>query len=80
MIDEAEKIARSSTPIVEVIPLRKVKIGLVITGNEVFYGRIEDRFEEVLRAKVTALGSEILHGEKSSGRYDCYCQRDTCLY
>ncbi len=57
---EAEKIARSSSPIVEVLPLKKVKIGLVITGNEVFYGRIEDRFEEVLRAKAIALGSEIL--------------------
>ena len=57
---EAEKIARSSTSIVEVLPLKQVKIGLVITGNEVFYGRIEDRFEAVLRAKAIALGSEIL--------------------
>jgi molybdopterin biosynthesis enzyme len=65
LIDEAEKIARSSPPIVEVIPLRKVKIGLVITGNEVFYGRIEDRFEEVLRTKVTALGSEVLMVRKA---------------
>jgi len=31
----------------------------VITGNEIFYGRIKDRFEEVLREKLTALGSEI---------------------
>ena len=60
LIAEAEKIALSSTPIVEVFPLKKVKIGLVITGNEVFYGRIEDRFEEVLRAKAADLGSEIL--------------------
>ncbi len=60
LVGEAEKIALSSTPIVEVFPLKKVKIGLVITGNEVFYGRIEDRFEEVLRAKAADLGSEIL--------------------
>jgi molybdopterin biosynthesis enzyme len=60
LITEAEKIALASTPVVEVLPLRKVKIGLVITGNEVFYGRIEDRFEEVLQAKAKALGSEIL--------------------
>jgi molybdopterin biosynthesis enzyme len=65
VIDEAEKIARSSTPVVEVLPLKKVKIGLVITGNEVFYGRIEDRFEEVLRTKVTALGSEVLMVRKA---------------
>jgi molybdopterin biosynthesis enzyme len=60
LITGAETIALASTPVVEVLPLRKVKIGLVITGNEVFYGRIEDRFEEVLRAKAKALGSEIL--------------------
>jgi len=60
LVGEAERIALSSTPVVEVFSLRKVKIGLVITGNEVFYGRIEDRFEEVLRAKAADLGSEIL--------------------
>ena len=60
LMEEAERIALSSTRIVEVLPLKKVKIGLVITGNEVFYGRIEDRFEEVLQAKARALGSEIL--------------------
>ncbi|TKB27384.1 molybdopterin-binding protein [Desulfopila sp. IMCC35006] len=60
LMEQAEQIALSSTRIVEVLPLKKVKIGLVITGNEVFYGRIEDRFEEVLQAKAKALGSEIL--------------------
>jgi hypothetical protein len=60
LINEAVKIALSTPSIVEVLPLLQVKIGLVITGNEVFYGRIKDRFEVVLRAKAAALGSEIL--------------------
>lgn len=60
LMAEAEEIALSGPPIIEVLPLRKAKIGLVITGNEVFYGRIADRFEEVLREKAQALGSEIL--------------------
>jgi molybdopterin biosynthesis enzyme len=60
LIDEVEAIAREGSRVVEVLPLRRVKIGLVITGNEVFYGRIKDRFEEVLRAKAEALGSEVL--------------------
>jgi molybdopterin biosynthesis enzyme len=59
LIAEAERIALLSTSVIEVLPLKKVKIGLVITGNEVFYGRIEDRFEEVLQAKASAFGSEI---------------------
>lgn len=61
LIADAEKIALSGeSPVVEVLALAQAKIGLVITGNEVFYGRIADRFEEVLRAKAEALGSEIL--------------------
>lgn len=60
LINEAKIIAQASEPIVEVLPLQKMQLGLVITGNEVFYGRIEDRFEEVLRAKINLLGSEIL--------------------
>lgn len=58
-IDAALEITRSSPGIVSVKPLKKVKIGLVITGNEVFYGRIEDRFEEVLREKAAALSSVV---------------------
>ncbi len=60
MINQAEEIALSGTPVVEVLPLQKVKIGLVITGNEVYYGRIEDRFEEVLRSKAMEFDSELL--------------------
>lgn len=60
LLAEAEKIAVSGTPVVEVLALKTVKIGLVITGNEVFHGRIKDRFEEVLRTKAVALGSKIL--------------------
>ena len=59
LLAEAQRIALSATRIIEVLPLQKLPIGLVITGNEVFYGRIKDRFEEVLREKATALGSSI---------------------
>lgn len=59
LIDEAEKIALAGSPVVEVLALRKAKIGMVITGNEVFYGRIKDRFEEVLRAKASAFDSQL---------------------
>lgn len=60
LIVEVEDIASSGSRIVEVLPLQRVKIGLVITGNEVFHGRIKDRFEEILRAKALLLGSHIL--------------------
>ncbi|BCS89823.1 FmdE family protein [Pseudodesulfovibrio sediminis] len=46
-------------PIFTVAPLRKAKVGLLITGNEVFKGLIEDRFAEVIEAKVAHFGSTI---------------------
>lgn len=59
LVAEAIAIAASRTPIVRVLPLTKVHVGLVITGSEVFYGRIQDRFEQVLRDKLAGLGSTV---------------------
>jgi molybdenum cofactor synthesis domain-containing protein len=59
LVAEAVRIAEAGDKIVRVLPLAKVKAGLVITGSEVYYGRIEDRFEQVLRSKLAELGSEV---------------------
>ncbi len=59
LVREAVTIAGAGDKIVRVLPLKKVRAGLVITGSEVFYGRIEDRFEQVLRDKLAAIGSEV---------------------
>lgn len=59
VVAEAVAIAQGAYPIVQVVPLAKVKAGLVITGSEVFYGRIQDRFEAVLREKLAQIGSEV---------------------
>ncbi|RUM37356.1 MAG: molybdopterin-binding protein [Desulfobulbus sp.] len=59
LVDEAVALAGTGEPVVRVLPLKKVRAGLVITGSEVFYGRIEDRFEQVLREKLAQLGSEV---------------------
>lgn len=56
---EKAAAALIENPVVEVIGLPQKKVGLVITGSEVFYGRIEDRFEQVLREKLELLGSEV---------------------
>ncbi|MGI6656915.1 MAG: molybdopterin-binding protein [Desulfobulbus sp.] len=59
LVERAASQAASGVPVVRVLPLARVRAGLVITGNEVFYGRIEDRFEQVLRDKLASLGSEV---------------------
>ncbi|WP_420209110.1 molybdopterin-binding protein [Candidatus Electronema sp. JC] len=60
LVEQAAAIAAEGAKLVRVLPLAQVKVGLVITGSEVFYGRIEDKFEAVLRGKLAALGSEVV--------------------
>ncbi len=59
LVRRAVSIASVDEQIVRVLPLKKVKAGVVITGSEVYYGRIEDKFEQVLRDKLALLGSEV---------------------
>ena len=48
-----------SSPVIEVLPLRRARVGVVTTGSEVYYGRIQDAFGPVLRKKFAALGSTV---------------------
>jgi molybdenum cofactor synthesis domain-containing protein len=60
IVEKAAAIARAASPIIEVKELRSAKAGLIITGNEVFHGRIKDKFEQVLREKLAEIGSEVI--------------------
>jgi formylmethanofuran dehydrogenase subunit E len=46
-------------PLVRVLPLKPAKIGILVTGTEVFQGLIEDKFAPVITKKALALGSSI---------------------
>ncbi|CCH50218.1 FmdE family protein [Pseudodesulfovibrio piezophilus] len=50
----------NNKPFFSVMPLRSARVGLLITGNEVFKGLIKDRFADVIEAKVTSLGSTVV--------------------
>jgi len=62
-IDRAAAIARQNGAVVSVKQLRCARVGLMITGNEVYHGLIEDRFAPVLTEKVEGLGSEVVELE-----------------
>ena len=59
-IERAAALARQSGAVLTVRPLRRARAGLIITGNEVYHGLIEDRFAPILTDKLTALGSAIV--------------------
>jgi hypothetical protein len=58
-IERAAAIARQQGAVLAVKPIRKARAGLVITGDEVYRGLIEDRFAPILSEKVRAMGSEV---------------------
>jgi molybdenum cofactor synthesis domain-containing protein len=58
-IEALEKLSRESYPIISIKPLRSFNVGIVTTGNEVYKGRIEDKFGPVIVKKVEELGSKI---------------------
>jgi len=58
-IERAAAIAQQNNATLSVKVFRQAKVGLVITGNEVYHGLIEDRFAPILCDKLTALGCEI---------------------
>lgn len=59
--EKMEKVKKlvGEKPIMRVVPLKKKTYGLITTGNEVFYGRIQDSFTPILEAKLKALGAEM---------------------
>ena len=67
-IERAAAIAQQNVASLSVKVLRQAKVGLVITGNEVYHGLIEDRFAPVLSEKVTALGSKVGQDRICPGR------------
>jgi formylmethanofuran dehydrogenase subunit E len=49
-----------SGPLFDVLPLPERKVGLLITGTEVYQGIIKDRFEPIITDKVNKLGSKVI--------------------
>jgi len=58
-VERAASIARQNGSVLSVRPLLSGRVGLVITGNEVYHGLISDRFAPILTEKIKTLGSEV---------------------
>jgi len=59
-IERAAAIASQNGSVLSVHPLRPARVGLVVTGNEVYSGLIEDRFMPLLSEKVAEMGSRVI--------------------
>jgi formylmethanofuran dehydrogenase subunit E len=59
-----DKFSRALTalghgPVLSVLPLKPAKVGILVTGTEVFQGLIEDKFIPIISSKVIKLGCTV---------------------
>lgn len=55
----AEALALLHKPLFSVLPLRSARVGVLVTGTEVFTGLIEDKFIPLITAKVESYGCQV---------------------
>lgn len=56
---EQVKSTAGNTPLVSLTPYKPWRAGIVTTGNEVFYGRIQDTFTPVIQEKLKEYGISV---------------------
>ena len=58
LIKKAENLCKNK-PLASILPIPSRRVHLIVTGSEVFTGRIKDGFEPVVRQKLKQMGSDL---------------------
>lgn len=64
------KAVAGDTPLLRLAEIKPKRFGLVTTGNEVYYGRIEDTFTPVIVEKMAQFGCEMAAHEVSNDDHE----------
>lgn len=56
---ERARMAAGLEPLLDVVPFTARRVGVITTGNEVYYGRIKDTFTPVIADKIREFGADI---------------------
>jgi molybdenum cofactor synthesis domain-containing protein len=59
-LKKLEELCKNKGKVVDVLPFLSKKVGMIITGNEIFKGITEDKFAAVMRKKIEKLGSAVI--------------------
>lgn len=59
-IKKVEEICRKERPILKILPFHPKKVGIIVTGSEIYDKRIKDRSAGIVKKKVEALGSRVV--------------------
>lgn len=60
IVEDAAEAAGQGEKVIRVKGLRRPRAGVVITGNEVYYGRIKDAFAPVITDKIRSFGGDVV--------------------
>ncbi len=58
-VEKVEEIGKRVKPIIEIRPFRPKKVGILVTGSEIYENRIKDRSAKIVTEKVESLGSKV---------------------
>ena len=58
---KVEDLCRKKGKVIKVLPFILKKVGVVVTGSEVYKGLIQDKFTDTITRKVEALGAHVVH-------------------
>ncbi|MGQ9777277.1 MAG: molybdopterin-binding protein [Thermodesulfobacteriota bacterium] len=59
-IKKVERLCKQEGPVLEVLPYKKFNVGAIITGNEIYQGRVKNGFKRSLEKKITFFGSKLV--------------------
>jgi molybdenum cofactor synthesis domain-containing protein len=60
VVKKVEEICRRAGAVIRILPFRKKKVGILVTGSELFENRVRDRSARKIREKVQAYGSTVI--------------------
>lgn len=58
---EAVEYIVNQSPLLTIKPFKPLKTAILVSGNEVYKGRIEDKFGPVVEKKIQAIGGEVFY-------------------
>jgi len=60
IVEQAVQEAKEAQGVIQVKEISKPRVGVVITGNEVYHGKIKDAFAPVITKKIEEIGGELV--------------------
>lgn len=57
---EGAELLLKNRPMIEIVPLKSFKVGMVTTGSEIYTGKIKDSFGPILQKKFSDLGCTVV--------------------